>query len=220
MLKHVFMLLSIAVLTGCNTAAPTAKIDNSPAKSPKQAITMMYECENGLSFVARLEEDTLWAFLPKQTLALEPTRTASGAKYQKGTDYIWMKGESAMVNYQQTLYKQCTNNRQEAIWQDAKFRGVSFRAVGNEPGWLMEIKPNESIEFKGNYGQQVINFKYKAPMELANSSQFNLAQNDNLLTFEISNTPCRDTMSGQAFASSVKGKLNGKPFSGCGRALF
>ncbi|WP_372768229.1 hypothetical protein [Pseudoalteromonas sp.] len=66
----------------------------------------------------------------------------------------------------------------------------------------------------------MIYFKYKAPIELANSSQFNLAQNDNLLTFEISNTPCRDTMSGQVFSSSVKGKLNGKPFNGCGRALF
>lgn len=220
MLKHVFMLLSIAVLTGCNTAAPTAKIESSPAKSPKQAITMVYECENDLSFVARLEEDTLWAFLPKQTLALEAVRSASGAKYQKGTDYIWLKGENAMVNYQQTLYKQCTNNRQEAIWQDAKFRGVGYRAVGNEPGWLIEIKPNESVEFKGNYGQQLINFKYAAPTELANSSQFSLSQDGNVLTFEISNTPCSDTMSGQAFSSSVKGKLNGKPFSGCGRALF
>lgn len=220
MLKHVFMLMVIAAVCGCSATAPSENSESLQLQPQTKTITMVLECERNLNFVARLEGETLWAFLPKQTLAFEAVISASGAKYQKGTDYIWLKGENAMVNYQQSLYKQCANNRQEAIWQDAKFRGVSFRAVGNEPGWVLEIKPSESIEFSGNYGQQVINFNYVAPIESANSSQFNLAQNDNLLSFELRNTACRDTMSDQVFSATVSGKLNGKPFVGCGRALF
>lgn len=39
----------------------------------------------------------------------------------------------------------CKNNRAEAIWEDAKLRGVDFRAVGNEPGWHLELTAGERL---------------------------------------------------------------------------
>lgn len=220
MLRHVLLLLSLVMICACNSVGSVSKSESAQTETSTKAVTMMFECENDLSFVARLEGQTLWAFLPQQTLALEPTRTASGAKYQKAADYVWLKGDNAMVNYQQTLYKNCVNNRQEAIWQDAKFRGVSFRAVGNEPGWLIEITPNVHVKYFTNYGRFETVLPYKKPIETEQSSMFELTKNQNTLLFEIINKPCTDTMSGQKFASSVRGQFNGKAFSGCGRALF
>lgn len=31
------------------------------------------------------------------------------------------------------------------VWHAAKLRGVSFRAIGQEPGWLLEISNGEKI---------------------------------------------------------------------------
>ena len=47
----------------------------------------------------------------------------------------------------------CTEDRYESIWEDAKLSGVDFRAVGNEPGWVLEIRDSESIRFEYDYGQ-------------------------------------------------------------------
>lgn len=40
----------------------------------------------------------------------------------------------------------------ERGWEEAKRRGVDFRAVGDEPGWWLEIERGERIEFVTDYG--------------------------------------------------------------------
>ena len=50
-----------------------------------------------------------------------------------------------------------------AIWEDAKLRGVDFRAVGNEPGWNLEISADGEMVFIGNYGQTEYKFPTPEP---------------------------------------------------------
>jgi len=44
-----------------------------------------------------------------------------------------------MLEAEEGIRLNCRNNRAMAICVDAKLRGVDFRAVGNEPGWNLEI---------------------------------------------------------------------------------
>jgi putative lipoprotein len=65
-------------------------------------------------------------------------------------------GDKAELEIDDTRYADCTNNRANAIWEDAKFRGVAFMAVGNESGWQLEVNPSEAIVFFGDYGNTLI----------------------------------------------------------------
>ena len=65
---------------------------------------------------------------------------------------FWSKGDEAMLEVGKKRHVHCKNNRAEAIWEDAKLRGVDFRAVGNEPGWHLELTAGEKVVFVGDYG--------------------------------------------------------------------
>ncbi len=39
------------------------------------------------------------------------------------------------------------------VWHRAKLRGVAFRAIGQEPGWLLEITNGTEILLVTDYGQ-------------------------------------------------------------------
>ncbi len=40
-------------------------------------------------------------------------------------------------------YLDCTYDRRASIWEHAKLSGVDFRAVGNEPGWVLEVREGD-----------------------------------------------------------------------------
>ena len=85
-------------------------------------------------------------------------------------------------------HKDCKNNLRKAIWEHAKLNGVDFRAVGNEPGWVLEISNKTEILFTTDYGQSHYNF---ASTEVTSAAQGLTTiyegknNNNNLLTYEI-----------------------------------
>ena len=105
------------------------------------------------------------------------------------------------------------------VWHAAKLRGVAFRAVGQEPGWLLEITTGEQIVVVTNYGQNRQTFPYVEPQEYPDErrSVFQLDSDSRVL---IEGTSCTDTMSGESFEVTVTVTLDGKEFRGCGRALY
>ena len=105
------------------------------------------------------------------------------------------------------------------VWHEAKLRGVAFRAIGQEPGWLLEIKNGEEILVVTNYGQKRNLFPYVDPREdkAARKTVFQVDANTSVL---IEGKPCSDSMSGESFDTSVTVTLGEQVFKGCGRALF
>ena len=108
-----------------------------------------------------------------------------------------------------------TNN----VWHAAKLRGVAFRAIGQEPGWLLEITNGEELLIKTNYGQDKQTFPYVEPREdkAARKTLFQLNGDNSVL---IEGKSCTDSMSGEAFETTVTVNLDGQTYKGCGRALF
>jgi len=105
------------------------------------------------------------------------------------------------------------------VWHQAKLRGVAFRAIGQEPGWLLEIRNGEEILVVTNYGQDRKVFPYVDPREdkAARKTVFEVDAHTSVL---IEGKPCSDSMSGETFDTSVTVILGGQVFKGCGRALF
>ncbi|MDX2413346.1 MAG: hypothetical protein QNK16_12870 [Woeseiaceae bacterium] len=106
-----------------------------------------------------------------------------------------------------------------SIWHKAKLRGVAFRAIGQEPGWLLEIKNGEEILVVTNYGQNRNLYPYVDPQEdkAARKTVFQVDANTRVL---IEGMPCSDSMSGETFQSTVTVTLGAQVLKGCGRALF
>jgi uncharacterized membrane protein len=106
------------------------------------------------------------------------------------------------------------------VWHEAKLRGVAFRAIGQEPGWLLEITNGEEILLVTDYGATRSTMPYVEPVvyQEERRTQYNVGEYNTII--EIRGEPCTDVMSGESFEVSVTLFLNNKELHGCGRALF
>lgn len=105
------------------------------------------------------------------------------------------------------------------VWHAAKLRGVAFRAIGQEPGWLLEVTNGEEILIVTDYGMERKSLPYIEPREdkAARKTVFQIDADTSVL---IEGKPCTDSMSGESFQTTVTVTLGGKSYKGCGRALF
>lgn len=216
-------LLIAATLLGALLAGPgpaaVAGGDGTGA-APRSGQTFVYECGD-TEFVTRIEGDVAWVFSSSGTLRLPRVRTASGAKFESEEAMLWSKGEEALITLGGETYEDCRNNRRRAIWEDAKLRGVDFRAVGNEPGWVLEISERTRITYEGDYGQTRLELRSQPPVEddAARGARYVATDGGHRMTVLIEATSCRDSMSGERFQSRVTVNLDGRELHGCGRPL-
>lgn len=182
--------------------------------------TFVYQCTNHPTLTVRIEKNTAWVFLPTGTIDLPKVTAASGAKYQQGDNLFWVKGQNALLKLDNTPTIDCQNDRKLAIWEDAKFRGIDFRAVGNEPGWSLEIS-KDNLVFITDYGEQTRvypNPTYTTKQE-ERTTTFTAYADSSKITIFIKGKPCQDSMSDESFETSVEIITDEEHFSGCGKAL-
>jgi len=218
---------SIIILSGImlNSCAYTQPDDVSPdiraSTTVTDAQTYVYECPDDFSFVARTETDRAWLFLPGTTLELALTQSTSGTNYSNGSVSFWRNNNEAVIESGEIKHTGCKNNRARAIWEHAKLNGVDFRALGNEPGWYMEISNRQDILLVTDYGQQTYRFTSaiinSKPHERTTS--YHAQSNGNSVEIVIKGIPCQDSMSGEAFSAEVTVLINNKRYMGCGKAL-
>ena len=106
------------------------------------------------------------------------------------------------------------------VWHKAKLRGVAFRAVGQEPGWLLEITDGSEIMLSTDYGQNINRYPYVEPIVYQEQRRTLYVIEDENFKIEIRGQPCQDVMSGDEFAVSVTIRTSDREFKGCGRALY
>ena len=115
-------------------------------------------------------------------------------------------------------------DRALAPWDGVFFelaRDRDFRAVGQEPGWQLEIRQGAEMRFTYDYGKN--SAVTSAARVKVNSSTgtrtYHAVAEANDLRVEIVPVACADSMSGRPFAATVTVTLNGRSFRGCGEAL-
>ena len=106
------------------------------------------------------------------------------------------------------------------VWHKAKLRGVAFRAIGQEPGWLLEIKNGEEILLVTDYGSARTSMPFVEPIvhQEERRTQYVLEGYETIV--EIRGERCTDVMSGEEFEVTVTIKQTDRELQGCGRALF
>ena len=215
------IILCNIALYGCADTYPDNAAQTQMPAHETAAQTFVYECPDDFSFVVRIEASRAWLFLPGNTIDLPQVPSASGTKYSNGSDIFWSKGDEALIETGNDKHASCRNNRSRAIWEHAKLNGVDFRALGNEPGWFMEISNKQDILLVTGYGQRTYRFKSAIIKSEPDSrtSAYSASNDDGMIEVVIRGDPCRDSMSGEAFSATVAVVINGKHYSGCGKAL-
>ncbi|MEW5916772.1 MAG: hypothetical protein AB1762_10215 [Gemmatimonadota bacterium] len=104
-------------------------------------------------------------------------------------------------------------------WDAARTRGVDFRAIGQEPGWMLEIDEGKSMYLLADYGEKKVTTPASAPRDSAGVTIYEARAGGNRLTVHVRATACADVMSGESMTHTVTVDLNGVPYNGCGRDL-
>jgi len=115
-------------------------------------------------------------------------------------------------------------DRALAPWDGVFFelaRDRDFRALGQEPGWQLEIRKGAEMRFIYDYGQAMaVTPSSRTQVDSSTGTRtFHAVTKANDLRVVIVPVPCTDAMSGRPFPATVSVTLNGRTFRGCGEEL-
>lgn len=111
-----------------------------------------------------------------------------------------------------------------APWDGVFFelqRDQDFRALGQEPGWQLEIRMGAEMRLTYDYGEgTAITPATRAQVDSSSGTRTYSAHTEtNDLRVVIVPVPCTDSMSGRPFPATVSVTLNNRVFRGCGEEL-
>lgn len=104
-------------------------------------------------------------------------------------------------------------------WDARRAAGVVFHAVGQEPGWTLDIVPGQRLVLVADYGERRVVTPDPGPRSGDGWTTYEAATEAHRLRVEIVARPCFDGMSGAPYPASVTVTLDGRTYAGCGRWL-
>ncbi len=214
----------VAVLAVACGAAPQSSdsapapgsVVKEPAAPTKPPVVARFDCDT-LALTATFHEDRVVIEVPEQrSLTLPHTVSASGARYSDGTDTFWNKGREATFE-RHGRTEMCRERREP--WQEAADRGVDFRAIGQEPGWFLEIDNEKQIRVVYDYAEHQLIAPVTSPGTKGSMVFYDMMVDSQRVLITIEEAPCNDTMSGEAFPRSVAVTIGTRTLRGCGRDI-
>lgn len=109
---------------------------------------------------------------------------------------------------------------QGSPWDQAKARGVGFRGIGTEPGWMVEVGTGEAPALHAalDYGERKVDV---ARMQaLSGILGYAGATADGIeVKLHLQREDCSDGMSDQTYPVSARLSVGDGTYQGCGRFL-
>lgn len=109
---------------------------------------------------------------------------------------------------------------QASLWEQARARGIAFRGLGNEPGWLVEVGTGEDpmLHAELDYGERKIDLAHV--QRLSGATGYVGTTSDGVeVKLQLQRGDCSDGMSDQTYPVSAKLSVGDKTYAGCGRFL-
>lgn len=195
---------------------PAAAVERSPPPVPGSTV---YACADRVRFSVRSLGRSLVLALPERTDTLLPVEAAWGAKFAAQGVTFWSRGEEATLEVGGVHHTGCRGRRAGDPWEEAMLMGVGFRAVGQEPGWVLDLVDGRWVRYVGDYGATRA---YAPSARLVQSAApgtiaWDAESEGRHLRIEIREQPCQDAMSGARLSHAVTVRLDGRAVEGCGR---
>jgi putative lipoprotein len=114
---------------------------------------------------------------------------------------------------------QCDERRADSLREDARVRGVVYRGLGNEPGWVLEVGPASRLSWTTNFGQDRYDFEQAQSANAPDGTSVYTAQKDEVtLKATVKAERCVDDGEVE-FDHVVTVESGGRTFRGCGTRL-
>jgi heat shock protein HslJ/uncharacterized membrane protein len=173
---------------------------------------------------------------PRYATRRVPTSSWLASEYQLPTGSLEALAASPQITLQEvscggTLWAalgarliEIDSERALAPWDGVFFelaRDRDFRALGQEPGWQLEIRKGAEMRLTYDYGAgTAVTPAARVQIDATSGTRtYHAVTAANDLRVVIVPVPCADTMSGRAFAATVSVTLNGRTLRGCGEEL-
>lgn len=179
--------------------------------------TYAFVCSGNMAFTVRTSRAEAWVFHQSGTRRLPAIPAERGIKYSDGAFELWIEGEHAQLRKTGGPPLSCRNNPRRAMWERAKLDGADFRAVGNEPGWSLEIMQRRRMVLIADYG--ATRLELPLPEPTVDRTTRHTRWDAGEIILEAFGRPCHDSMSGELFETEVIVHWQGLTLRGCGRAL-
>jgi uncharacterized membrane protein len=105
-----------------------------------------------------------------------------------------------------------------APWEAARRRGVDYRALGQEPGWFLEIDHSAQLRLVYDYGERAVTASAPEPRADGARTTYEVTS-PAAVSVVIERRPCSDVMSGLPFPDSVVVTVSDRELHGCGQQL-
>lgn len=208
------------VLAACQRAGPGP----ADARGLSAERIQAYQCGD-MRVETRLDGGNLVLVLPDRVLTLPPAVAASGARFDdlRGNEF-WTRGSrSALIALGGGPRTECHPTAARSPWAAARDRGVLFRAVGQEPGWVAEVDAGErpAVRVSLDHGRRRLDVSqaHRVDEPWTRTTGYRGEVDGTPLELRIRTETCRDSMSGEEFESRVVLVVGGKTYRGCGRFL-
>lgn len=190
----------------------------SQSSSPKEGDVLVYYCHNLSIATVRVFSKRVEIETATRKATLVQTTPPSAVSYSDGVVTLSGLGEHVRFEEPGTVYF-CQSMPAEVPWQEARFRGIEFRAAGDEPPWSLEVDTGVAVEFATGMGDARAVTKFP-PAELTGTdSRMTLTAVSGSRSLAVLAERRVCNLAGSTMTLAVTVTLNGKTYHGCGRPL-
>ncbi len=173
-----------------------------------QAFRADLDC-GGLRIVVGFDQDSMLLTVDGETIEMRRASGGDGLTFaaidDPATTYV-PKGDGGLLVLRGKAHPAC-----ERLWPEDRV----FRAVGQEPGWVLEIE-NGDLALNWDYGEKSLVATVQRPSAIAGGTRFETVHEGKPLVIVIRDMVCADSMSGLPYPKTVTVTLGEMELNGCG----
>ena len=218
-------LLGLVLLVSCS-AADAPPIPSPAAEPPQPALlgiwTVVSHSMPGISAMSDADADT-WDGLSIRILQAEAVSRSDRCEtpaYRTVGDTLELScGKEPWTAFGARMVP-AGPDRARALWDGVLFeleRTQDFSAVGQEPGWWLEVQQGKSLRLLWAYGEKRVTIPAPSGTRDSAGTVTYQAKTDSLdLRIVVTQASCTDAMSGKPYPMAVTVTVNTQALKGCG----
>ena len=218
-------LMLLAAFAGCQTVSDVTAPEYRPEQAEFESAvadglqsSWVFQCDTLAPVTAHFYEDQLRLDLTTQQMDLPQVPAASGVRFSDGQTSFHSRGSAATLTGP-GVAAQCSGQAFTSVQSGARLRGAALRAVGQEPGWLLEVVPARWMHYRGSYGAENILTPVPPPRSLDNGVAWQSQAGEHSLRLEVRDQYCEDIMSGEPYPLTAVLYVNDDRLQGCAELL-